>query len=55
MGLATLDMQINKICLVVDICGKSSLDLKVQTAYDHGMTATGSCHCLKALVWPQYF
>ena len=53
-GLATLAMQVNKICVVVDICGKNSLDLdfNVQTAYDHGMTVTGPCHCPKALVWP---
>ena len=36
MGLA---MQFNKICVVVDIYGKSSLDpdVKVQTAYGHDL------------------
>ena len=37
MGLA---MQINQICVVVDNCGKSSLDLdlKVQSDYDHSIS-----------------
>ena len=42
-------MQINNICVVVFICGK------IQTSYAHGMSATGPCYCLKALVRPQKF
>ena len=47
VGLA---IQINKICVVVDICDESFLGLLMTM-----IKATGPCHCIKALVLPKNF